>query len=192
MMKQKQAWRGMAKEMFRLIAAESCRELDQALIRQAEEYISARNATTLLGFAPMPDEPDILALFRRWTRQGRTLAMPVWLGGPNMLLRRADDVERDLRRAESGIWEPKDDCPEIAPEEIDLAVIPGRVFSETRQRLGRGAGCYDRLIRGRTMHRVGVAYDFQIFPAIPASDDDEEMDAVITPSRVVTNRNASR
>ncbi len=106
-----------------------------------------------------------------------------------------EDWERDLRQAKSGIREPADTLPEAPPEEIDLAVIPGRFFSETCRRLGRGAGCYDRLVRGRTMHRVGVAYDFQIFPAIPAADGDEAMDVVVTPSRVIErspDRNAPR
>lgn len=186
---QKQAWRRAAVEMYGLVSRESRREVDTALVEKVREYVFSRGARLLAGFAPMLDEPDVWPFQRRWLEEGGSLALPVWQGGAAMVLRRVTDPDRDLRPGRLSILEPVDSLPEVDPDDIDLAVIPGRLFSETCQRMGRGAGCYDRVVRGRTMHRVGVAYDYQIFPRVPASDEDEAMDAVITPSRVILNRN---
>ena len=75
--------------------------------------------------------------------------------------------------------------PEIRPETVGVALVPGRAFSETLERLGRGAGCYDRLFRNGGPARAGVAYDFQIFPRLPAGEYDARMEAVLTPSRTI-------
>jgi 5-formyltetrahydrofolate cyclo-ligase len=181
----KKLWRRLAVDTFSLVSPAARRALDMKLIERVREFVTRSGAGTLLGFAPMADEPDLLPFFRRWLAGGGALVLPVWLGGAEMLLRRVADLDGGLRPGRGGILEPVDGSPVVSPGEIDLAITPGRFFSERGDRLGRGAGCYDALFRENRLLKAGVAYDFQVFPEIPAGDGDVPLDAVITPSRTV-------
>lgn len=183
----KQAWRRMIVEMSSLLPREERREADDALCRQIENFIPEPGRGYLLGYAPMLDEPDITPFLRHWLARGGKLAMPTWVGMSDIVLRRVANLERDIRPGRASILEPMETLPVVAPGEVDVALIPGRFFSEGCHRLGRGAGCYDGLIGGEAMYRLGVCYDFQVFPRIPCEPHDEEMDAVVTPARVIFN-----
>jgi len=69
---------------------------------------------------------------------------------------------------------------------IDVAVVPGLGFSPEGDRLGFGAGYYDRWLGSRPhVTKIGVAFDFQIVDAIPRSGHDIPMDFLITETRTV-------
>lgn len=184
----KQAWRRVIVEMSSLVTREDRREADAALCHQLERLLPEPRQGYLLGYAPMLDEPEITPFLRHWLEMGGRLALPVWMGVSDILLRDVGNLEKDLRPGRASILEPKESLPEIAPDDVDVALIPGRFFSESCQRLGRGAGCYDALVRGGGMYRMGISYDFQVFPRIPADPGDEDMDAVVTPARIILNK----
>jgi len=67
-------------------------------------------------------------------------------------------------------------------EDLDLVIVPGVAFDKKGNRLGRGKGCYDYFLKKLTSRRVpsiGLAFDFQILPSIPASSEDVSLDRVI-------------
>lgn len=181
----KKAWRRLVVDMFALVPQNARRRLDAALAERVRDFVFQTRASSLLGFAPMLDEPDLSPFFRRWVKEGGELVLPVWLGGEHMLIRRVSDLDSQLRPGRGGILEPIDTCPEVAPASLDLVITPGRVFSETCVRMGRGSGCYDALFRGHNPIKAGVGYDFQVFPELPSWSGDVPLDLVITPSRVV-------
>lgn len=184
-MKAKGAWRKLGETMFSLVPREARRGLDRLLAERLEAHAAKLGARHLLGFAPMLDEPDLSPFFRRWIAGGGRLAMPVWMGGACMTLRSVDNLDAQLRPGRGGILEPAEDRPEVAEDTLDLVVTPGRFFSEACARMGRGSGCYDALFRRSGLARVGVAYDFQVFPSVPTYEGDVPVDCVITPSRVI-------
>lgn len=181
----KKAWRRLVVQMFALVPRQARRKLDAMLEERLREYVFHSGAAYLLGFAPMLDEPDLSVFFRRWVAEGGKLALPVWLGGEKMRMRRVTDLDRQLQPGRGGILEPVADLPEVSPGDLDLVITPGRVFSETGDRMGRGSGCYDALFRHNNPLKVGVAYDFQVFPEIPTYSGDVPLDLVITPTRIV-------
>lgn len=95
----------------------------------------------------------------------------------------------DLAPGRYGIAEPDparcpaidmDAEPAFAP---DLAVIPGVAFDRRGNRLGHGAGYYDRFLAHPGMARtalVGLAYAFQIVPALPVAPWDRPVHALCT------------
>ncbi|WP_035067963.1 5-formyltetrahydrofolate cyclo-ligase [Nitratidesulfovibrio termitidis] len=99
----------------------------------------------------------------------------------------------DLKPGRYGIAEPDPArCPAIdmdaAPGSAssfapDLAVIPGVAFDLQGNRLGHGAGYYDRFLAHPAMARtalVGLAYAFQIVPALPVAPWDRPVHALCT------------
>ena len=75
-----------------------------------------------------------------------------------------------------------DDEYEIYEDTIDLFIIPGRAFSNSGKRLGRGKGYYDRFLaqkKYKKAKKMGIGYSFQMFPEIPTNSHDIDMDIVI-------------
>lgn len=188
----KKAWRKLVADVFCLTPPEVRRERDAALCRNLGLLLPRPEGRMLLGYAALPDEADVMAFFLGWLAGGGRLALPVWEGGCCMTLRRVARPGDELRAGRAGIPEPCADCPEVAPAELAVVVAPGRAFSESRQRIGRGAGCYDALLDGAGVLRIGVAYDFQVFPEVPCGAHDVPMDVVVTPGRVIDGRPGRR
>ena len=70
-----------------------------------------------------------------------------------------------------------------------LVLVPLVAFDRKGNRLGYGAGYYDACLRDmRARQRVtaiGVAFDEQEFTDIPREPQDEPLDMILTPSRVI-------
>jgi len=87
-----------------------------------------------------------------------------------------------------GILEPVGERCLPATEPAGLIVmVPGVVFDRQGNRLGRGTGWYDRLLKeiGGNITTVGLAYDFQIVREAPADSWDQRVDYVITERRII-------
>jgi 5-formyltetrahydrofolate cyclo-ligase len=133
---------------------------------------------SLALFAPMPTEPDLdllwdlsglvenfLLSYPR--REGKTLSFhPI-------------SALAELIPGRFGIREP---APSQIPKQLDLIVVPGLAFSTEGNRLGRGAGFYDRFLATvpQTTFKVGVCFEFQLVPAIPHEPHDITMDAIVS------------
>jgi len=97
----------------------------------------------------------------------------------------------DLAPRTLGILEPKAELREradrrAAVEEIDLFVIPGLAFDRHCGRLGLRQGLLRRPIAFRRPDALlaGVAFECQIFDAVPMLPHDVRIDRVITESKV--------
>lgn len=84
-----------------------------------------------------------------------------------------------------GILEPSG--AEIAPEQLDLIVLPGLGFDRQGRRLGYGGGFYDRFLArvGARVTTVGVGFDGQLLAGLPADPHDQPVHMVVTPSELV-------
>jgi 5-formyltetrahydrofolate cyclo-ligase len=98
------------------------------------------------------------------------------------------DPETELYKGNFGIMEPKNEYIRLfEPEKIDLVIVPGVAFDEKRNRVGFGAGFYDRLLKNvrNDCFKIGVAYEFQVFRDIPVNKYDIPMDLIITEKRTI-------
>lgn len=94
---------------------------------------------------------------------------------------------QDLELSSLEILEPKINCPRINPTQIDFFLVPGIGFDRRGNRLGHGAGFYDRLLAqaSPTTYFLGYGYDFQVVDAIPHEAHDIVMHAIATPSQII-------
>jgi 5-formyltetrahydrofolate cyclo-ligase len=69
----------------------------------------------------------------------------------------------------------------IRLKDLDLVITPGVAFDKKGNRLGRGRGYYDRFLKRLSPRTaaIGLAFDFQILPALPASKRDTGVSRVI-------------
>ena len=75
---------------------------------------------------------------------------------------------------------------------IDMVIVPGVGFDPKGNRLGRGKGFYDRLLKKIDAPFIGVAYDCQIAECIPALPHDVSMSLIISKSNIYWQRHTTR
>jgi 5-formyltetrahydrofolate cyclo-ligase len=90
-----------------------------------------------------------------------------------------------LVRHRFGILEPTADLPIIEPAEIAIVLVPGIVFDRHGRRLGWGSGYYDRFLSTTPALRVGVTYDECLTDSLPCTENDQWMDWIVTPTRLL-------
>jgi len=82
-----------------------------------------------------------------------------------------------------GIPEPEGEGAD--PAIIDLVLLPAIACDAFGNRVGFGAGCYDRFLKRTGAVKAAVIHDFQLLDRVPGEGHDVRMDYVITPSRVI-------
>jgi 5-formyltetrahydrofolate cyclo-ligase len=150
------------------------------LAARGAAFAAERGAKLVSAFWAINDEVPTLPLLERLASAGIATALPVMCGFGKPLEFRQWAPGAPLAEAKWGIMEPVA-APEIFP---DLVFVPLLAFDRRGNRLGYGAGFYDRTLarlRARqSILAVGVAFAVQEFPAIPAEPYDEKLDYVLT------------
>ena len=71
----------------------------------------------------------------------------------------------------------------------DLIIVPMVAFDKSKKRLGYGGGYYDRTIekfkKNKAILTVGIAFDEQETESIPTDKYDQNLNMIITPSRII-------
>ena len=148
------------------------RDLQQRLLTHPKVC----EADTLLLYHSLPDEPSTHQLIDTLHRQGKTILLPKVISPTQMTLHPYHGAS-SLTPGAYGILEPN--TPAIHLTHIPLTLIPGIAFDATGNRLGRGKGYYDRLLKTLTTYKLGICFPFQLLPTIPTGQYDVLMDEVI-------------
>lgn len=93
------------------------------------------------------------------------------------------DNWESLTLSNFGILEPKPDSIRIGNRKlIDLVIVPGIVFDRKGNRVGYGAGYYDKFFSSlkNDVMKIGICYSFQLADSIIPSLYDIPMDYIIT------------
>lgn len=140
------------------------------------------SARTLLLYAALPEEVPTATIAREARRRGVTVTYPRCLPATREMVLHRILSEEELIGGRYGILEPAETCVAVAVRDIDAALVPGLAWDRTGQRLGRGAGYYDRLFARSDWRatRCGIFFALQEVPALPTDSWDAPLDAVVT------------
>ena len=132
---------------------------------------------------PIRSEADTRPLMEALRTRGGRLVLPVVLDRETIVFR-AFETDTPLVKTGFGTTGPGEDEEVLDP---DILLVPLSVFDGKGQRVGYGAGHYDRAIarlhaRGRQPVLVGVAFDCQEVPSVPAEPHDVSLHAILTES----------
>ena len=151
--------------------------------------VEVRKGAVVSGFSPIRTEFNPVPLMRKLSDAGAQLALPVVAGRGLPLVMRAYRCGDELASGVWGIREPKPEAPEVFP---DILLVPLAAFDRAGQRIGYGAGHYDRTIaRLRAMKAVtaiGVAFSVQEIGEVPATPFDQKLDLVLTEKETIDFR----
>jgi 5-formyltetrahydrofolate cyclo-ligase len=123
-------------------------------------------------------EVDVQPLFDDVAKAGAIAALPRVPGrGSSMTFHRWSQGDA-LEKADFGFQQPLPDAPPITP---DIFIVPLLGFDAALNRLGQGAGHYDRYFsRVPKGLKIGIAWSAQQVEALPVEPWDIPLDAVLT------------
>ena len=137
----------------------------------------------IAGYWPLGEELNCRPALESLIAAGVVVGLPVVAGQGQILLFRAWKPGDSLDQGPFGTLHPNARAAILCPQ---ILLIPLIAFDRRGNRLGYGAGYYDRTVaslRARTkVLAIGLAYDVQCVDAVPTDAHDQRLDAVITPS----------
>lgn len=158
--------------------------LDEAeKLRQSREVFGAIESTALFAdvecvalFVAMWDEVPTVEVLERWRKMGKRVVVPRVEGD---VMRYYNYHPDHMTVGAFGIIEPVGD-EVVSAADIDLMIVPARAFTPKGDRLGRGGGFYDKYmaLEGFRAVKYGVAFDCQMFDALPTDPHDVPVNAV--------------
>lgn len=148
---------------------------------EAAEQLEFDPGTVIAGYLPIRSEPDLRPMLARFRERGARLCLPVVLDRETIVFR---DFVRGAEIVSTGFGTsgPGGDAELLDP---DVLMMPLSSFDAEGNRLGYGAGHYDRAIaklrgKGRTPVLIGTAFAIQEVDRLPAEAHDVPLDMILT------------
>lgn len=173
------------------IDLEKKQEKDRLIMDKVFSLPHFKRARTVFYFASFRSEVSTSSQIEEALRMGKRIILP-----------KVDRIDKRLRLYEiyntgeikpgfMGIPEP--DVPSERERDIndaDLVIMPGVAFDLKGNRLGYGAGYYDKLLSTleKEIPLVAIAYEEQIVDSLPSESHDVRVDMIVTDKRIIEIR----
>jgi 5-formyltetrahydrofolate cyclo-ligase len=161
----------------------------QAIRERVLGLVPVQQAVCLLCYVSIGNEVATHDLIRALLARGKQVAGPLINPETETFVPRIIfDFDSDLRPGSFGILQPR--LKRSEPCELSrlrVVLVPGVAFDERGNRLGRGQGYFDHFLRRlpESVRRIGLAYECQVVPSVPAGPNDEPVDLIVTEKRVI-------
>lgn len=181
-MRSKSSLREHFLELLRKQGSGERQEKSRKVAEQLFVLPAFQKAKTVLFYVSLPGEVDTFAMITRAIRSHKHVALPVLARDQRKMTPTLIDSLEGLNSGAHGIAQPHPDpSKSLDINALDAVIVPGLAFDKANNRLGRGAGYYDRFLCAlpeRTA-KVGIAFDFQIVDRLPVEGHDVPVDTVI-------------
>jgi 5-formyltetrahydrofolate cyclo-ligase len=167
------------------VSAEDALQASQKVADFLIEIIPA--GAVVAGYCAVRGELDLCMSMNRLSTAGIGLCLPVIEAADKPLFFRHWAPDEPLEKGLYGIDTPLANAPIVKP---DVLLVPLVAFDQLGNRLGYGAGYYDRTIKGlrqnaKKLHVIGIGYSLQKMEPIQAESHDQKMDMMVTEKRVI-------
>lgn len=148
-----------------------------------------RGYSRVLVYASKPLEVNTSSLIERLLVEGKQVIVPVivrenrslrlsYLKDPALLVKSTFDVP-----------EPIGHEIRASPQEVEIAIVPMLAFDSAGNRLGYGAGYYDRFLKMHPhIRKIGLSFACQQMKSIPSNENDVRMDWIVTEEAAIDCR----
>ncbi|MFT3978566.1 MAG: 5-formyltetrahydrofolate cyclo-ligase [Sphingomonas bacterium] len=139
---------------------------------------------TVASYVPLGSEADPARLADAAARAGCAIALPHVVDRATPIRFLAWDGAVPLAAGPFGLLQPRGDAPALAP---DIILTPLVAFTRGLDRLGQGAGHYDRAFaQFPAARRIGVALSAQEVETLPVDPWDMPLHAIATEREWIT------
>jgi 5-formyltetrahydrofolate cyclo-ligase len=146
-------------------------------------------ADPLMVYASKPLEVNTKVLIGHLISQGKTIIVPIIEKDTKTLRLSYLKDPAVLQESTFHVPEPVGcELPALASD-VKAVIIPMLAFDRKGNRLGYGAGYYDRFLSSHPhLTRIGVAFSCQEVEEIPADATDASMDIIVTDNGIISCR----
>ncbi|WP_366516665.1 5-formyltetrahydrofolate cyclo-ligase [uncultured Bartonella sp.] len=157
--------------------------ISQKLVNELQKLLAILKGKTVAGFWPIKSEIDPRPIMLALKEHGITLALPAIINKTKMVFRIFEDKGK-LVDMGFGTIGPSEEAKIVEPETL---LVPLSAFDSKGNRIGYGAGYYDRAIaslreNGHNPLLIGLAFDCQEVSSIPAEPHDQKLVMILTES----------
>lgn len=168
---------------------------DDEAVKKAESLTSwiltlpeYKKAKRIMAFLAMKGESNLDGLIARALSDGKEVYVPVCLPERQMEAGRLLDMDHFVR-GPLGLRDLPKGYDTVSPEKLDLVLVPGVACDREGNRLGMGAGYYDRyLVHVPFEKRIAALWNFQVAEAIPSEPFDERMAKIVTDKGIIVTK----
>lgn len=143
-----------------------------------------RQAKSIMGFLAFGKELGVDWILQEALALGKTVSVPFITSSTSFVPARLMSMQ-GFKLDRYGIRTVRQPVETVAPEKLDLVLVPGVAFGLDGSRMGMGAGYYDRfLLQAKRAVTMGVAYDCLLQEALPCDEHDVKMQLLVSESGV--------
>ena len=148
-----------------------------------------KNAKVIMAYYPLKGEVNILGMIRKDIGNKRFCFPVTDLKAKNLRIFEISRLDEDFISGPFKVKEPDTEkTQEVDASKIDVIIVPALAFDYKLNRLGRGAGYYDRFLQKipPLTKKVGIAFEFQILDNLPNYPLlDQKVDTVVSENFVI-------
>lgn len=152
-------------------------------LRQQEEYRSARTVHCYVSMNRRR-EVNTHPLIKAMLTNTKQVVVPVTDFQDQALQHIKLESFDHLEANKWGVLEPRNG-KECDLSELDLVIVPMVGGDEQGHRIGYGGGFYDRFLEGIDCSTIGLCFEQNIVPELPAESFDVPLDKIITEERII-------
>lgn len=155
------------------------KQIEDQFLRQVEASDASTIGITISSFP----EVDTWGIIKQLWSMGKNVVVPKCSPvDRSMIFYRIQSFDQ-LERVYMHLLEPNPFLTKaISPQEIDILVVPGIVYSEKGFRIGYGGGYYDRFLMNYKGDTLSLAFDIQVVKYVENDVFDLPVDKIITPN----------
>jgi 5-formyltetrahydrofolate cyclo-ligase len=177
------------------LPAQACADRSARIVERLAVLDPVASARAVALFWPIEErhEVDLRPLHALLRARAVRVAFPaVDPDTRDMTFRFVEDAG-EMRDEGFGFKQPSPAAPAASPGELDAIVVPALAVDPTGQRIGYGAGYYDRTLPrfAPPAVAIAVAYDFQLVAEAPVTAGDVAVDWVVTDARQISSRSGA-
>ena len=161
-----------------------------------DRVFSIENTIKEVGlYYPIFNEISPLVFIKYFKDNNITTALPVVDSNSNSMVFKKWFKKEKLQKSHIGTYEPLRTNETIFPQ---IIVVPMLMFDRKLNRLGYGAGYYDKLIstlkryfdkKQKNFITIGLAYSEQETKSIPYESHDQKLDFIVTEKEILSKVN---
>jgi 5-formyltetrahydrofolate cyclo-ligase len=177
------------KEQREALSKKDCRERSALILDNLvsmPKFFSADVVHTYIS--SKKNEVDTHEVIRMLLKQKKRVVVPI-----------ADKATKQMKHSELfslselvggayGILEPRMYRP-VPVSDIQVIIVPALAVDRRGNRLGFGAGFYDRFLHDVQLPVISLVYDFQIVPEVPQESTDVPVSFIVTENEIIRCRN---
>lgn len=170
------------KELRDSITCEKRARYDEVIYKKVINCEYYTNAKILFSYVSFGSEVCTHKIIEHALANNKTVCVPKVINRTEGMKAVKINSLEELNQGNFGVLEPENLEKSIAPEAIDLILIPGLAFDKFGGRLGYGAGYYDSFLKEvkKDALKIALSYSIQILDKVPMEAHDIFIENLIT------------